>query len=271
MDNRNLDKEKSQALIDEIKNDDEIIPEDVDPQDHDGVIPDEDIDPHAPTPEPEEPEVEEEPEPIDYKEKYSDSTREATALHFKNKKLNDTIAEADTLPQPTLEELKAYSLEQGTPYDELDDFSQNILKKTLVNEKKFEMIAEVSRTSKKIDEWAKAVDDFTGSPETVAKFPSLSDHEIEFKKYSMKEARRGMDMEDLVASFLFNVKDDSPTPKKPGKKTSMLLTSKGSGDGVPKPKKLNADDLRIIRTKDPRRYERLVKDGKAGLDLLDLD
>ena len=143
------------------------------------------------------------------------------------------------------------------------------LRKSLINDKRFEMIHEPTTANKELDVWAGKVDDFSGSPETLAKYPSMSDHEVAFKKYCMKEARRGMDMDDLVASFLFNVQKDDPAPKKKGKKKSMLLKGGGSKDSVPKPKQLTAEEVRVIRETDPRRYERLVKDGKTGLDLLD--
>ena len=272
-DNRRLNKKEDDKLIKEIVNDDSPIPEDVDP-----VDPADPADPKEPEKEPvveevkKEPVVEKEPkkEAPDFEKKYSDSSREATALHFKNKKLQDTITEASNIPEPSLAELKKYAKERGAVYEELDEFSQNILKDTLLSNKRFGMINEVTKASKKIDDWAKSVDEFSNSPETLAKYPSLSDSEIEFRKYCMKEQRRGMDMDDLVASFLFKKQTDDPAPK-PKKKKSMLLSGGGGGDGVPKPKKLTAEEAKVIREKNPRRYKKLIKEGKLNLDLLERD
>jgi len=276
-DNRRLNKKEDEKLIKEIVEDDSPIPEDVDPSNHG------DAEPVVPVEE--DPVVEEDPidltkevkksvpkvkEDVDFEKKYSDSSREATALHFKNKKLEDTVEEASNLPEPSIEELKEYARGRKVDYDELDDFSQSILKDMLTNSKRFKMIHETTRASKKIDDWAKSVDEFSNSAETIAKYPSLSDSDLDFRKYCMKEQRRGVDMEDLVASFLFKRQKDDPAPK-PKKKKSMLLDGGGGGDGVPKSKKITAEEARVIREKNPRRYKKLIKEGKLNIDLLDGD
>ena len=78
-----------------------------------------------------------------------------------------------------------------------------------------------------------------------------------------------MELEDLVTSFLFTLQGDSPPKKALKKKGAMLLERGGGGDSIPKPKELTAEETRVIRTKDPARYKRLIKAGKAGLDLLE--
>ena len=278
MDNRNLDKSKDEQNLKEIVEDGAPIAEDVDPADHQGKVPDGDIDPHMPEPKNDpEPEPEPTPEPTsepskddpDYEEKYKQSSREATNLYFKNKSMKDTVDKASALPDPSLDEMRAYAQSQGAVYDDLDTFSQNILKKTFISDRRFEMIKETTDAGRELDVWADKVDDFTSAPETLAKYPSMADHEVAFKKYCMKEARRGMEMGDLVASFLFHADKDAPAPKKKGKKKSMLLKGGGTKDSVAKPKQLTAEEVRVIRDKDPRRYARLVKEDKIGLDLLD--
>ena len=131
MDNRN----KKDVNIDEIdvlpEPEQDPIIEDEEEQDIPGFY-DEEKDEKEPTPE------------IDYKEKFSESSREASALYFKNQKLTETIDEASKMPEPTIEELKEYANTQGADYDELDTFSQNILKKTLTNERKMEKIQSVN-------------------------------------------------------------------------------------------------------------------------------
>jgi len=282
MDNRKKDTNIEDKNLQDILNDDSIIPEDVDPADR------KDLDVEEETPElndieeKEEEEVEieeeepkkklkkEEKEETDYKRKYSDSSREASALYFKNKTMTDTIESASALPDPTEAELVVYAREQGAVFEDLDDFSQNILKKTLINERKFGMIHEATIANKEVDNWSRKVDEFTNSAEILAKYPSIGENDVDFKKYAMKEARRGTDLNDLVASFLFNMQGDNATPKKPAKKGSLLL-SRGGGEGTPKPSKLTAEDVRIIRNKDPKRYKQLIKDGKVGMDVLDLE
>jgi hypothetical protein len=219
--------------------------------------------PIEPAPTPATPEEE-----IDYKKKYSDSSREAMSLHFKNAKLTEKIEEAGDLPDPTIDELKAYARVQGASYDDLDEFSQNVLKENLIGRKRFELIRSASVENKNLDQWAGSVDAFINSSDAVTNYPSIQDNEAEFKKFCMKESRRGMDMEDLVASFMFKRQDEAPVVKRP-KQESILLTGGGSSEAPAKPKEITAEEARIIRTKNPKRYEQLVKEGKVGLSLLD--
>ena len=60
-----------------------------------------------------------------------------------------------------------------------------------------------------------------------------------------------------------------PKKKTPKKKKDMLLSGGKGGDTSKKTTELTAEDLRVIRAKDPDRYKKLVKAGKAGLDLLE--
>lgn len=204
-----------------------------------------------------------EPAPeIDYKEKFSESSREASALYFKNQKLTETIDEASSMPEPTVDELKAYAKEQGADYDELDTFSQNILKKTLKNERYVEKIKSVTEESKKIDTWSKKVDEFIEASIDDGKYPTLNSLSAEFKKFAMKEARRGTDLDDLVASFLFNAEKYVVKSKK------SLLLSGGNGSAVPpKPKGLTDEQVARIRERDPKEYRRLIKAGKINIEI----
>lgn len=208
----------------------------------------------------EEPTPKEPEEPIE--KKLTDVSREATALHFKNKKLVDTIEEASKMPEPTTEELKAYAKTQGADYDELDEFSQNILKKTYLNEKRLEKIQSVTEESKAIDAWAKKVDTFIEESVDAGKYPSLASLGKEFRRFAMKETRRGVDLNDLVASFLYSADRVIPKNKK------SLLLGGGNGSAVPpKPTGLSEDDVARIREKDPKEYRRLIKAGKINIEL----
>lgn len=249
MDNRN----KKDVNIDEIdvlpEPEQDPIIEDEEEQDIPGFY-DEEKDEKEPTPE------------IDYKEKFSESSREASALYFKNQKLTETIDEASKMPEPTIEELKEYANTQGADYDELDTFSQNILKKTLTNERKMEKIQSVTEESKKIDVWAKKVDEYIETAVDDGKYPSLNTFSNEFKRFAMKESRRGLDLDDLVASFLFNAEKDVSKSRK-----SLLLSGGNSSAVPPKPKGLTEDQVARIRERDPKEYRRLIKAGKINIEI----
>jgi hypothetical protein len=207
----------------------------------------------------------EEPKPSpDYKEKYQESSKESLTQYFKNKKLTSVIEEANNLPEPSEDELIVFARSKGTNYDDLDDFSKAILKETLWNKNKTNKINEVVIESREIDVWADKVDVFANSVETIAKYPLIEENADEFKKFCMKSARRGMDLEDLSTSFLYGL--SNMTPKKVVK-GSMLLSGGSSGGKEEKPVGITDEDARNIRTTNPKEYRRLVKAGKIKIEI----
>lgn len=200
---------------------------------------------------------------IDYKEKFTESTREASALYFKNQKLNKTIEEASLIGEPTIDELKKFAKETGADYDELEEFSQNILKRTYINEKRFEKIQNVAKESKQIDEWSESVDSFIEKSIDNGEYPSLNSLGSDFKKFAMKETRRGVDLNDLVASFLFS----SERSLKQSPKKSVLLSG-GNSSAVPSQSSgLNENQVAILRETNPKEYRRMIKSGQINLEI----
>lgn len=200
---------------------------------------------------------------IDYKEKYVESTREASTLYFKNQKLNKTIEEASEIKDPTIDELKSYAKSRGADYDELDEFSQNILKDTYINNKRFEKIQSVARESRDIDNWATQVDGFIEKSIDNGNYPSLNSLGNDFKKFAMKESRRGLDLDDLVASFLFSAERNI---KKPNNE-SILLTGSNSTITNNKTTGLTEQQISVIRETNPKEYRRLIKSGEINLEI----
>ena len=200
---------------------------------------------------------------VDYKEKYSQSSREASALFFKNQKISQVIEEATKIPEPNEEELRSYAKEQGAEFDELDQFSKNILKKTYLSEKRFQKIEVAHQESKKVDDWVDKVDDFIGSEDAQNKYPSLSTYDDEFRKYCLKEQRRGMDLEDLVASFLFNIEKNPPVQNR-----KSLFNSRGNGSNTPVVKaKPTSEDAINLRNRNQKEYMRAIKSGKLDIEI----
>jgi len=289
LDNRNLNKAEDDANLQEILNDadDEIpIEEDVATKNNDIVDEPEDDQPgkdeeiEKDLGEEDDPDAADITETVDvktalkkeepdYKEKFRASSSEASTQYFKNKQMQEKIDEAAELPEPTIEELHAEARSKGTAYDELDEFAQGILKDSLMSKRQFALIKEANDAGKRIDVWAKDVDTFTNSVEVINKYPSLEGSEADFKKYAMKQSRRGMDMEDLLSGFLFQRQGDDPVKRTKPRKKDMLLSGGGGGTTPTEVKKIDAEELRIIRNTNPTRYKQLIKDGKIGLDILD--
>jgi len=204
---------------------------------------------------------------VDYEKKFKASTREALTLKFKNTQLTEKIDEAATLPEPKEEDMVAYAAKKGADWNSLDGFAKNVLKDSYLNSKRFELIHEASQSGKELDIWEKKIDDYIGSTEVAAKYPVLSEYEVDFKSFCMKQSRRGMDLEDLVASFFYYREKEVPKTKK---KKSMLL--EGSGGAAPtKPQGMTADKARAVRLRDQKEYQRLVREGKIDMDLLEAD
>ena len=203
-------------------------------------------------------------ENLDYKNKFVESTREASALYFKNQKLNSVIEEAANISDPTTEELVEFAKSRGADYEDLDEFSQNILKDTLINNKRFEKIQNVARESKQIDEWANKVDSFIEDAVDNSKYPSLNSLGTDFKKFAMKESRRGVDLDDLVASFLFSAERSMTQKKTNG---SVLLSNGNSLAAPQKATGITEAQAAFIRENDPREYRRLIKTGQINIEL----
>ena len=200
---------------------------------------------------------------VDYKDKFVESTREASALYFKNQKLNQTIEEASQISEPTQEELAAYAKTIGADYEDLDEFSQNMVKRTYINEKRFEKIQNAASESKKIDEWSNKVDTFIEDAVDNSKYPSLNTLGADFKKFAMKESRRGVDLDDLVASFLFSAERNlKQAPRK-----SVLLSGGNSQAAPQKAAGLTDAQVAMIRESDPKEYRRLIKSGQINIEI----
>lgn len=202
-------------------------------------------------------------EEIDYKDKFVESTREASALYFKNQKLNQVIEEAANIAEPTLDEMRDYAKLKKADYDDLDEFSQNVLMTNYINEKRFEKILNVAQESKQIDAWATKVDSFIEDAVDNSKYPSLNSLGADFKKFAMKESRRGVDLDDLVASFLFSAERSiKQAPKK-----SVLLSGGNSTAAPIKSAGINDKQAAFIRENDPKEYRRLIKSGQINIEI----
>jgi hypothetical protein len=185
-----------------------------------------------------------------------ESGQEAMVLNSKNKKILETIEEANNIPEPTIEELKEYATKMGAEYDELDTFSQNMLKKTFKSEKKDALLTNLVADEKNMKIWQDKVEEFAADETTLQDYPSLAGHEEDFVKYCSKKTHINADFNLLVAGFLFKLPEEN--------KNRNLLLPRGGGskNGPAKPVELNQDDARVMRQKNPKKYLEMVQAGK---------
>lgn len=213
--------------------------------------------PSEPVPESKEESKEEPKEPQDdYKKKFSESTREAQVLHAKNKKVNEAIDRAVALPEPTEEELKA----EYANWDELDEFAQKMARDVVSSKKKMEVLAEATKEFKDIDAWNEKVDKFVDDPKVLVKHPELDGKEEEFKVFATKATRRGVDFEDLVSAFAYDISKQT----KPKQKGQMFETGSGGPNEKPKPHDdtISPEEGRKLRTTDYKKWKEMLTAGK---------
>ncbi len=191
------------------------------------------------------------------KERLKESGQEAMVLHNKNKKILEVLEASENLPEPTIDELKEYSKQMGSEYEDLDLFAQNMLKESLKNKRKSEKVSALLQDEKNMTSWINKVEEFVEDDNTTNQYPSLAGREEEFKKYCTKKTHVNADLELLVAGFLFKL----PAPE-PAKKNLMLPRGGGSRNTPPKPMEMDQDDAKNYRLTDQKKYKEMIKGRK---------
>lgn len=197
----------------------------------------------------------------DYQDKFKNSAREALILHARNKQLQESIEKASTISEVTHDEVIEYAKSRNIDIESLEDYQLAMIKDTIMANKRFAIIQQTSEENKKIDQWADKVDGFVSDERNLEQYPEIAGQENEFREFCMKPSRRGLEMDILAKAFLFDV------DKVPAKKRSLLLSGGNGGSSAPKPKPMTADDAKLLRTTNPRKYNQLVKEGKIKFDL----
>lgn len=203
----------------------------------------------------EEESVEEKPQ--NYKKRYADSTREAQILHAKNKKIVEVIEKAKEISDPTEEELIA----EYPDWEMMTDTERKMAKDSVISRRRFEALDEATQDFRKSEKWNAKVDKFMTDPQTLIDYPGLEGKEEEFKIFTGKETRRGVDFPDLVSAFLFEA--DKIMPKHKG---SMFETGTSGTSEKPKPKsdKITTKESQRLRIADYKKYLEYLKAGKIS-------
>jgi hypothetical protein len=198
-------------------------------------------------------------EETELKKKLSASARESQVLAARNKQFSSAVEEAQTLPEPTPEELKVEAVKKGFDFDLMSDVEQSLFKDSVLANKRLEKIGEVARAGKDVEEWNNKVDEYVGDPQTMIDNPRLEGKQEDFKLFSAKQSRRGVPFEDLVSSFLYNYDKE-----KPQHKGAMFERGTGgpSDKDIPKSTKISVDDAAMLREKDYNKFVEYLRAGK---------
>lgn len=202
----------------------------------------------------------EEEKEVDYKKKFVESTREAQVLHSKNKKITQAIEKANSLAEPSEEEL---SKEYGSEWEEMSTLERRFARDNFLNKRKFELLSSVTADFKEADTWSEKIEEFIADPKVLTKHPELDGQDAEFIAFATKPSRRGVDMEDLVSAFLYQAK---PTKRHKG---ALIEEGTGGDKTTPKdPSVLTVEEGRRLRTTDYKKWVELSRAGKIRQESL---
>lgn len=202
---------------------------------------------------------EENKEDVDYRKKFANSTREAQILADKQRKMAEAYDKANTLPEPTEEELR----QEFPEWDTLDETAKKLAIKTLHNDKRFAVIETVQKEFKDIEAWKTKVDTFIDNPETLIANPELENKEEDFKIFANKQSRMGTSFDTLVSAFLYDVNKN--TVKHKGKMFE-------DGGGGSKERKQPISDIlsveqgRALRLADYKKWTEYLRAGKIATE-----
>jgi hypothetical protein len=209
------------------------------------------------------PPVEEDKETPEEKEKrYKAQQSEAQIQIARNKNLVEKVDKAASLPEPTVDELKAFVAQDGINWEDLTTFEQITAKRTYLAERRFALVNEAVQETKKVDEWVGKVDTFIDSTFGKPEFVKLSGHEAEFRKFALKESHRGAEITSLLLPAFLN-----QLPIAPKKKQAAIFETGGGGEKAETTSKIiDTEKAADLRATNPREWRRQVKAGNIKVE-----
>lgn len=195
----------------------------------------------------------------DYKKKFSDSTRRNQIVESQFKELQKVLGDITKQEIPTDDEMVALIPE----WDMLTDREKNNERKLIVLERRqnhmlntFSSISSESESLQKLEEFAQGE-------------PRLAGREEEFYSFATDPRNKGASPEVLLNAFLFeNTPAVEPTvPVVPPVVETPPSLERGTPSGNMPPVKtgnepMSADELKLLRTTDPRKYNEMIRKGQ---------
>lgn len=196
-----------------------------------------------------------------YKEKFSQSSREAQKIHAKNRVINQGIQDAENLPEPTEDEMKA---KLGDDWDLLSSREQEMEKEMEMSKRWRAKIKEASDQATKIEKWNDSVDEFIENPQTFIDNPDLEGKQSAFADFAKDADNNSVPFKVLIPAFLHS--QSTGRPSNNGK-----MFEKGSGGPnskpIPKNDKISLDEADKIRRTDYAKWKELVKNNKIDISI----
>lgn len=196
----------------------------------------------------------------DVSKKLTESTKEAQKLYQDNKKITDALHEANNIPEPTEDELKA----EYPEWADMSDTEKRLAKKAFINDKKMSILEQAAAETKKVEEWSNKVDTWIENPKTLAAIPELEGKEDAFKTYAKDKQRRNVSLDILYKAFLHEYR-----ASKPSNKGKTIETGTGGSNTKAKPvdDKISLEQAnQLMKTNYPK-YKELLLAGKIKMDV----
>lgn len=189
---------------------------------------------------------------IDYKTKFSESTRQNQVLQGQLSRLNQQLGEFINENPPTDEEMQREMPE----YAFADEATKVLMKRQVMAERKtnrvFSAVESFTHEAKQMQELQKR----------IAEDPRFAGREIAFIEWATHPSRSGTPVDVLISAYLFEV----PSPSKqeePASPVHTLERGNPSG-GIPPstPGKMSDEDLADLRKNRPTEYMERIRKGQ---------
>lgn len=195
------------------------------------------------------------PKTEDWRTKFANSTRRNQIVESQFRELQKTLGDITKQEIPSDEEMRLLDPD----WEYRNDFEKTQAVKLVVLERRQNLILNSIGNITKESEEVEKLGEFIDSVK------ELKGKEDEFIEFTRKPSNKGASMEVLLSAFLFSIKDEippDPTPK-PEDTPPSLERSTPTGGDAPKPKQGYSDEeLKELRTKNPKRYFKLIREGK---------
>jgi hypothetical protein len=182
--------------------------------------------------------------PIDYEKKFAESTRE-------NQILSARLAAEEQKRQELTKEPTDSELRTAFPsWDLMSDTEKDLARRTIGAERAAKNATQFAEEQKQERSWNTSIELAASSN------PALQGKEQAFSQFASKPQYRGVSMDILVDAFL---QRSAPAPAPATTPRPGLEPGNGGPRTPEKPQTLSAEQLKLLRTSDPKEYEKYLK------------
>lgn len=215
--------------------------------------------PQTPPAQPAKPTAPEKPE-VDYKEKFSQSTRRNQVVESQFAELQKTVGDITKQEIPTDEEM----VDSIPDWELLSDREKHNERKMVVMERRQNHILNTMSSIASESENMTKLEAFMSGEERLA------GRTEEFYSYATNPKNKGASMEVLVNAFLFETTPAVETPTNPDtplKDETPPSLERGNPSGGMPPEKtgngeMSSGEMKLLRKTDPRKYNEMVRTGQ---------